>query len=71
MKDKYLVTYNDNIKKFKTKSEITQHFDCPLYIVDKIIKKTEDDNGKCHMAYDELYKNVCIHILKPKLIDLK
>ena len=44
MKDKYLVTYNDNIKKFKTKNEIMQHFDCPLYIVDKIIKKTEDDN---------------------------
>ena len=71
MREKYLVTYYDITKTFRTKKQIMQHFDCPLYIVDKIIKKPEDDCGKCHMCYDELYSNVDITVIKPKLIDLK
>ena len=61
MKEKYLVRYYDVIKKFKTKGEIMEHFQCPLYIIDKIIRKINNPNGKCHLAYSDLYKDVLKH----------
>ena len=72
MRDKYIVRYYDNIKKFRTKNEIMQYFQVPLYIIDKIIKKTaNNDVGKCHMCYEDIYSNVDITVIKPTLIDLK
>ena len=71
MKDKYIVTYYDVVKKFKNKKAIMKHFDCPLYIIDKIIHRPEDDCGKCHMCYSDIYSNVSITVIKPRLIDLK
>ena len=67
MRYKYLVKYHDITKQFKTKNDITEYFNCPLYRIDKIIRK-DGEEGKCHAHYRELYNDVTIELLKPVLL---
>ena len=56
---------------FKTKGDISSSYSIPLYIIDKIIKKTNDSSfttkRKAHLVYRELMDSMKIHIIKPKL----
>ena len=69
MRDKYIVKYDGFTKAFKTKQDIMEQFECPVYIIDKIINKTRGyDCGYCHAHYKELFDTVDIHLIKPKLL---
>jgi len=56
---------------YKTKGAISDSYNIPLYIIDKIIKKTNDTTfttkREAHMVYRELMGSMKIHIMKPKL----
>lgn len=71
MKDKYSVEYKGNTKSFKTKQDIMNTFNVPLYMVDKIIKKTNDPEFvikcKCHGVYNDFFSAVDIYLNKPDL----
>jgi hypothetical protein len=68
MRDKYLVTYNDIIKRFQTKDQICNYLEVPLYIVNKILRKNSDKT--CQEIYNEVYNNVTISLIKPSLDNL-
>ena len=50
MRDKYNVRYHGKTKRFKTKQEIMNHFQCPLYIIDKIIRKESEEGNVMHIT---------------------
>ena len=55
---------------FKTKKNIIETYNIPMYIVDKIIKKTNDSafttKRDSHMVYKDLMQTLRIEIIKPK-----
>jgi hypothetical protein len=56
---------------YKTKQGICDTYNIPMYIIDKLIKKTNDatftTKRDSHMVYKELMKMMRIEIIKPKL----
>ena len=38
----YRVTYNDDIKEFKTKKQIAEHYQLSVYVVNKIVSLHND-----------------------------
>ena len=68
MRYKYSAHYNDITKEFKTKQEMMMFFHAPLYIIDKIIRKTNNEEvSTCHGIYKEFYNDVDIHLLRPTI----
>jgi hypothetical protein len=55
---------------YKTKKNIIEKYSIPMYIVDKIIKKTNDSTfttkRESHMVYKDLMNTMRIEIIKPK-----
>lgn len=77
MQPKYLVTvFNDSEdiseNAFSTRQEIVTHYKIPLYIVDKMIKMTNDPNftakRNSHRIYNELVNKMTIHLIKPTFV---
>jgi hypothetical protein len=77
MQYKYRVDILDNetseIKEsweFKTKRDISESYSIPMYMIDKIIKKTNDPKfstkRKSHMVYKELMQSMRIELIKPQ-----
>jgi len=77
MQYKYRVTIFDESGEmkesweFKTKGDIKESYKIPMYIIDKIIKKTNDPSfvtkRESHMVYKELMKSMTIELIKPQL----
>ena len=71
MKDKYLISYKDQIHTFQTKKQIMDLFKVPLYIIDKIIKKSNNLDYKtkanCHSVYRDFYNELNITLIKPDI----
>lgn len=78
MQYKYRVEIIDNetgeIKEswdYRTKRDIAETYTIPIYIIDKLIKKTNDSTYTTkrdpHMVYKELMQSMRIEISKPKL----
>ncbi len=57
-------------QEYKTKKNIIEKYSIPMYIVDKIIKKTNDSTfttkRESHMVYKDLMNTMRIEIIKPK-----
>ena len=57
-------------QEYKTKKNIVEKYSIPMYIVDKIIKKTNDSTfttkRESHMVYKDLMNTMRIEIIKPK-----
>lgn len=57
-------------QEYKTKKNIIEKYSIPMYIVDKIIKKTNDSTfatkRDSHMVYRDLMNTMKIEIIKPK-----
>jgi hypothetical protein len=77
MQYKYRVDILDNetseIKEsweFKTKRDISESYSIPMYMIDKIIKKTNDPKfstkRESHMVYKELMQSMRIELIKPQ-----
>ncbi len=73
MRFKYLVKYKDTIKRFTTKQQIMDLFNVPLYIVNKIIRKSNDPGftkkKDLHSVYNDFFNEVNIYLIKPELND--
>ena len=76
MKEKYLVEINlpgeeTKMATFKTRQEIVEEYNIPLYIVDKIIKISNDltfqTKRKSHRIFRELVETMKIYLILPKL----
>lgn len=54
---------------YKTKNQIRHTYNIPLYIIDKIIKNTNDSTGttKTHLVYRNLMQTMRIHLNTPQL----
>jgi len=56
---------------YKTKRDIAETYNIPMYIIDKIIKKTNDSTfttkRDAHMVYKELMKTMRIEIITPQI----
>lgn len=56
---------------FKTKKDISESYSIPMYMIDKIIKKTNDaqytTKREPHSIYKELMQTMRITLNKPKL----
>lgn len=79
MQEKYLVEISDPTieigfyhKNFKTRQEIVTAYNIPLYIVDKIIKMSNDlsytTKRKGHRIFQTIFTNMKIYLIQPKLI---
>ena len=57
-------------QEYKTKKNIIEKYSIPMYIVDTIIKKTNDSTfttkRESHMVYKDLINTMRIEIIKPK-----
>ena len=57
-------------QEYKTKKNIIAKYSIPMYIVDKIIRKTNDSTFNTkrdpHMVYKDLMNTMKIEIIKPK-----
>jgi hypothetical protein len=55
---------------FKTKNGICESYNIPMYIIDKLIKKTNDPSfttkRDSHMVYKDLMQSMRIEIRKPQ-----
>ena len=73
MRFKYLVNYKGTIKRLTTKQQIMDLFNVPLYIVNKIIRKSNDLDFKkkkdLHKIYNQFFNEVDIFLIKPELND--
>ena len=73
MRNKYLVKYKDIKRKLGTKQQIMDLFNVPLYIVNKIIRKSNDSELKkkkdLHSVYNDFFNEVDIFLIKPELND--
>jgi len=71
MRYKYSATYNDQTKEFKSKNEMIEFFNVPLYLINKVIYKTNEPNyitkANCHDIYSDFYDNVNIYLLKAEI----
>lgn len=76
MKEKYLVEISEtdaeiHTKTFKTRQEIVKMYDIPLYIVDKIIKMSNDSSyitkRKGHKIFHEIFQRMKIKLIQPTL----
>jgi len=76
MQYKYRVEILDNStgevkesQEYKTKKNIIEKYSIPMYIVDKIIKKTNDSTfttkRDSHLVYRDLMNTMKIEIIKP------
>jgi hypothetical protein len=56
---------------YRTKQDISETYKIPMYIIDKLIKKTNDSTYTTkrnpHMVYKELMNSMRIEINRPKL----
>lgn len=56
---------------YKTKKDISKSYEIPMYIIDKIIKKTNvpdfSTKRESHMVYKDLMQSMRIEINKPNL----
>jgi len=56
-------------QEYKTKKNIIEKYSIPMYIVDKIIKKTNDSTfttkRDSHLVYRDLMNTMKIEIIKP------
>ena len=56
---------------YKTKKSISEDYDIPLYMIEKIIKLTNDSSygtkRDSHFVYRDLVKSMKIHFIKPQL----
>lgn len=77
MQPKYLVEVTDETgdvtpQSFTTRQAIVTHYQIPLYIVDKIIKLTNDPTfipkRDSHRIYNDLVQSMKIQLIKPKVI---
>lgn len=77
MQPKYLVEVtNENgeitTQTYTTRQAIVLHYQIPLYIVDKIIKLTNDatfvPKRNSHRIYNDLVKSTTIRLIKPKVV---
>lgn len=76
-KDKYMVEKFDEEgtmighMPFKTRHEVSEFLNIPLYIVDKMIKRNNDDYVEpkrgFHKVYADLANTVKIYVIKPKM----
>lgn len=77
MQYKYRVEILDNetgeVKEswdYRTKKDIAETYTIPMYIIDKLIKKTNDatftTKRDSHMVYKDLMQSMKIEIIKPK-----
>ena len=64
MRDKYLVNYQNTELTFKTKQQIQDHYNIPLYLVDKLIQKSNNSSA-CHTIYHNFFTNATITLLEP------
>lgn len=78
MQYKYRVEILDNStgevkesQEYKTKKNIIEKYSIPMYIVDKIIKKTNDSTfttkRDSHLVYRDLMNTMKIEIIKPNI----
>ena len=76
MRYKYRVEILDENKEIietwacKTKKEISEGYTLPLYIIDKIIKKTNDPTypiKRDHLVYRDIMQQMRIQLIKPQL----
>lgn len=76
MQPKYLVSVfseSGDISEdsFTTRQEIVSHYKIPLYIVDKMIKLTNDPKfttkRNSHRIYNDLVNSMTIHLIKPTI----
>lgn len=55
---------------YRTKGDISSTYSIPMYIIDKIIKKTNDPTfttkRESHMVYKELMQSMRIELVKPQ-----
>ncbi len=74
MREKYLISYKGKTKTFQTKQQIMKLFQCPLYIINKIIRKSNDPDyetkADCHGIYNEFYNSLDIKLIKPEIPNL-
>lgn len=56
---------------YQTKRDIGETYSIPMYIIDKLIRKTNDSTfttkRDSHMVYKDLMQSMRIEIIKPKL----
>jgi len=73
MRNKYLVNYKGTIKRLTTKQQIMDLFNVPLYIINKIIRKSNDSDFEkkkdLHKIYNQFFNEVDIFLIKPELND--
>lgn len=73
MRNKYLVNYKGITRKLTTKQQIMDLFNVPLYIINKIIRKSNDSKfqikKKLHNVYNDFFNEVDIYLIKPELND--
>lgn len=71
MQDKYLIKYKEITKRLQTKQQIMNLFNIPLYIVNKVIQKTNNIDYKTkanlHGIYNEFYNDTDIYLIKPTI----
>jgi len=76
MQPKYFVEVTDESAEvtshsFTTRQGIVKHYQIPLYIVDKIIKLTNDPTfvpkRNSHRIYNDLVQSMTIQLIKPKV----
>ena len=58
-------------REYKTKKNMIEAYNIPMYIIDKIIKKTNDatfaTKRESHMVYKDLMQTMRIQIIKPSI----
>ena len=73
MRNKYLVNYKGITRKLTTKQQIMDLFNVPLYIINKIIRKSNDSDFEkkkdLHKIYNQFFNEVDIFLIKPELND--
>ncbi len=73
MRNKYLVNYKGITRKLGTKQQIMDLFNVPLYIINKIIRKSNDSDFEkkkdLHKIYNQFFNEVDIFLIKPELND--
>ena len=73
MRNKYLVNYKGITRKLRTKQQIMDLFNVPLYIINKIIRKSNDSDFEkkkdLHKIYNQFFNEVDIFLIKPELND--
>ena len=73
MRNKYLVNYKGITRKLGIKQQIMDLFNVPLYIINKIIRKSNDSDFEkkkdLHKIYNQFFNEVDIFLIKPELND--